>query len=243
MLNDVRQRTATQRRPGRLALVVCVLAIGGSLGALDVPTRASTAPDDAGELARRILEDPGYQRELPGDGSGDEQQPSGSADQQERRARDGSGGDFLSQLLLFLLMIVGGAFVIGWLINRRASAQADVEVPPETLLPGVAPSLDDEPLESAGALAAQGHYAEAIHVLLLRTFAALAAGRRLHLPPALTSREVARRLDLPSEHGVALDELVHTVELSLFGEGDASEHDWLDCAARFEQLQALGRAG
>jgi hypothetical protein len=95
-------------------------------------------------------------------------------------------------------------------------------------------------LGAADALAAQGHFAEAMHVLLLHALAVIR--RRLDEPFAdsMTSREILRSRQLPDGLRAPLREVVSRVEWSYFGEHPAARDDYAACRTSFATLaQAL----
>lgn len=97
-------------------------------------------------------------------------------------------------------------------------------------------------LGAADGLAAQGRFAEAIHVLLLQALAVIR--RRLDEPFAdsMTSREILRSKHLPDDMRRPLREVVGRVEWSYFGEHPAARGDYAACRASFAALaHALGR--
>jgi hypothetical protein len=100
------------------------------------------------------------------------------------------------------------------------------------------PTLDAGPLLDAEALAAQGRYGEAIHLLLLRTFAVLARRMGSRLAPGMTAREAVARLSLPGPARPALADLVDAAETTTFAGRSASESDYLRCAERFGVLKS-----
>lgn len=100
------------------------------------------------------------------------------------------------------------------------------------------PTLDAGPLLDAEALAAQGRYGEAIHLLLLRTFEVLARRMGSRLAPGMTAREAVARLTLPGSARPALAELVDAAETTTFAGRSASESDYLRCAERFGVLKS-----
>jgi len=101
-----------------------------------------------------------------------------------------------------------------------------------------APTLDAGPLLDAEALAAQGRYGEAIHLLLLRTFEVLARRLGSRLAPGMTAREAVARLALPGPARPALADLVEAAETTTFAGLAASESDYQRCAERFGVLQS-----
>ena len=101
-----------------------------------------------------------------------------------------------------------------------------------------APTLDAGPLLDAEALAAQGRYGEAIHLLLLRTFEVLARRMGSRLAPGMTAREAVVRLSLPGPARPALADLVEAAETTTFAGRAASESDYKRCANRFGVLKS-----
>lgn len=89
---------------------------------------------------------------------------------------------------------------------------------------------------AADTLAAQGRFAEAMHVLLLHALAVIR--RRLDEPFAdsMTSREILRSRQLPDGLRAPLREVVGRVEWSYFGEYPAARDDYAACRASFATL-------
>jgi hypothetical protein len=141
--------------------------------------------------------------------------------------------------VLWLVVIVGIAVLlyafrdmIPVLRARRDEAWAAEEAgsaEPRSLAPAVA-------LGAADTLAAQGRFAEAMHVLLLHALAVIR--RRLDEPFAdsMTSREILRSRQLPDGVRAPLREVVGRVEWSYFGEHPAARDDYAACRASFATL-------
>lgn len=122
------------------------------------------------------------------------------------------------------------------IVRRLRGHDAD-EVPrPHPRTVGAAPPRLDAPLADADALAAEGRYGDAAHVLLLRTIQALARHQRV--PASYTSREILRRLELPDVPHDALERLVRVVEVTLFGGRPARLSDYDACVEAFQTLRA-----
>jgi Domain of unknown function (DUF4129) len=100
-------------------------------------------------------------------------------------------------------------------------------------------ALSDVPLRDAQALAREGRFSEAIHVLLLKTFEQLSRMRGTQVAPGWTSREVLERASYPGLAREALAGLVGAVETCTFAGRPASEDDYLICADRFRRLAAV----
>ncbi len=213
-----------------LAVVVCL---------------AWPSAQQAREAANDVLSDDAYQRELPVD-----KEVSASTGNAGNRPRWGGGGsgspsvagpvaggvaDLVTTLVwvVVILVLVAILFVFfrEWQGGRdhkqRRAEDEDDEMAPEV-------HLDARALGDAQALAREGRFVEAIHVLLLRTFEAI--GRNASLPRSLTSREVLGRVAMSeSAHG-ALSELVVAVEVSHFGGQDADEADYQRCVDRYRAV-------
>ena len=141
--------------------------------------------------------------------------------------------------VLWVVVIVGVAVLlyafrdmIPVLRSRRDAAWAAEEAggaESRTLEPGIA-------LGAADSLAAQGRFADAMHVLLLHALAVIR--RRLDEPFAdsMTSREILRSRQLPDGLRAPLREVVGRVEWSYFGEHPAARDDYAACRASFATL-------
>jgi len=84
-------------------------------------------------------------------------------------------------------------------------------------------------LEDAEALAADGRFAEAIHVLLFRSIEEIGGRRPGVVRPALTSRDIARDVPMPAAAASAFARMAGAVERSFFG-GRAVGPDDFDVA-------------
>ncbi len=94
-------------------------------------------------------------------------------------------------------------------------------------------------LGDADALAAQGRFVEAMHVLLLFSLMEIRRRLKLDFADSLTSREIVRRAKLPEDGTNALRGIVTRVELSYFGDYPASRTDYESCRARYETLAGV----
>jgi hypothetical protein len=140
---------------------------------------------------------------------------------------------------LIRILGIGGAIVavlLGavWLAGKLAERGQESALSEGAAAPG----LDAGPLLDAEALAAEGRFGEAIHLLLLRTFEVLARRMGSRLAPGMTAREALARLTLPSPARPALSDLVDAVESTTFAGRSASEGDYLRCAERFTVLRS-----
>jgi hypothetical protein len=189
------------------------------------PGDATGVPGHAAEAARRILEEGGYQKSLPLD------TPPATV--------DWDLGPFaaLIRILLWTALAVVVVLAVVWVVNRIGGRPREGEAEAGTGAPGPL----EVPLDSAERLATAGRFAEAIHVLLLETLAALS--RAAQLAPSLTSREIVARVPLPARAREALAGLVLAVEVSRFGGTPAGERDYRDCLDRFHAFIETYRRG
>jgi len=142
--------------------------------------------------------------------------------------------------LLFLWMVVQrfrhGEWRLPRLKRRAFVEPADEEE--EDWRPDAAPARAW--LQEADALAAQGHYAEAAHHLLLRSVEDLASRRPYLVRPALTSRDLTRAADIPSAPRQIFAQIAAVVERSLFGGRAVGAEDWTSCRAAYADFAQAG---
>lgn len=89
-------------------------------------------------------------------------------------------------------------------------------------------------LAEADALAAQGLYAEASHLLLLRSVQDIEKRQPRALRVSLTTREIATLKALPEAARPAFARIGRVVERSLFGGEAVGAHDFADCRQAYE---------
>ncbi len=185
-------------------------------GALALLVAASVPSSRIQERAREVLGSSSYQTTIP-------EEPSAASWQLPL--------DPLVLILRALLFVALGVAVIlaaTWLARRLARRIDDPRAPAEPTAGSAAVAF---PVGAAQALAAAGRYAEAIHVLLLETLAALSTAARL--APSLTSREIVAQAPMPPPARDALAALSLAVEVSHFGGAQPVEADYRACLERF----------
>lgn len=207
------------------------------------------APPDVAEAARAILRNGGYQTELP--------RPRSPPDASDAHPGIGSatpeGGRSHPIVLPVPPLIVAAALVIGillalglaWMLRGLRETMPTIGrgiggVPPHRPSPK---SSRGASADGAEALAREGRFAEAIHALLLRALAELAA--RSGSPAASaarTSREVLRDAGLGPEARAALSPLVAAVEWAHFGGRTAGSEDYAACAGHYRRFTDACRA-
>jgi len=90
----------------------------------------------------------------------------------------------------------------------------------------------------ADALAREGRYDEAVHLLLLKGLADVRRRLEEHFSDSLTSREIAGRVRLSDEGRTALQQLVRRVEWSYFGQHPVGAADYEASRRHFDDLAA-----
>lgn len=149
-------------------------------------------------------------------------------------------------LFLYILYRIFPAFRI-WVDQRFVRTSPDTEA--DVWQPEInrARAL----LEEAEALAAEGYYAEAVHLLLWRSIGIIGTRLPKLLKPSLTARDIARAPELPDDARAAFATIADVVELSLFGRRPVDREGWERCRdaySRFAQREnwtkpKSGRAG
>ncbi|MEL6245455.1 MAG: hypothetical protein AAFQ85_08915 [Pseudomonadota bacterium] len=96
-------------------------------------------------------------------------------------------------------------------------------------------------LEEADALAKQGRFAEAAHLLLFRSIEDIQIKRGERVPQALTAREIGTLPTLPDRARTALSPIIAVVERSFFGGRTVDETGWVTARRSYEDF-AFGGA-
>ncbi|NKJ42873.1 hypothetical protein [Novosphingobium sp. SG720] len=150
------------------------------------------------------------------------------------------------QVILVLILIVG-AVALAWLAwgvlapwRQARGTRAGTVTPEWAPAPQAALAL----LEDADALAAQGRFAEAVHLLLQRSVADIAAARPDWLAPSSTAREIAAIDALPSAAAHAFATMADEVERARYALRMPGEGEWLRARGAYAAfaLQPLGAA-
>ena len=139
----------------------------------------------------------------------------------------------IALILLFLLYHFVPAFA-RWVDNQRFGRKAtgDEEDDIGRAEAGAARAL----LAEADALAAEGRFGEAVHLLLYRSVEDIEGRRPGLVKPAMTSRDLAEAHDLPSIARGAFSRIARAVEISLFGGRSIDAGAWEQCRAAYAEL-------
>lgn len=96
-------------------------------------------------------------------------------------------------------------------------------------------------LGEADALAREGRYAEAAHLLLFRSIADIEERLPDFLRPALTSRDIANAPALPAPARTAFSAIAGVVERGIFAVRPVDETGWTEARAAYERF-AFGKS-
>lgn len=234
--------------------VALAILVSTTLGSTPAEARDTTRDREVKAATESVLSDPRYQRTRP-DGSlrsppPDLPEPPPRRPKTPSRYEPGRASG-ISEVILW---VVGGALGAGLLLvlarelaraRRRARRRGPTtQGELADLLIEVQASRLPASLARARALAQEGRFDEAAHVLLGATMDYLKALAGFSLEPSFTSREVLARAPLPADLRPPLGELVTEVELSLFGRQPLNEPDYARCEAAFLVLHdRLGHGG
>ena len=187
------------------------------------------APQGFEEAHRELLADQSIQFELP-----DYRPPTPPAWLEWLARFLSSEHPVLSALLWLLLALAVVAILYlllrrfaGWRPRRGEEETADWrpdEAPARALL------------AEADALAAQGRFGDAAHLLLFRSIEDIDARRPDLVRPALTSRDIASLPAIPEQPRGAFARIAMMVERSLFARRELAEGDWRDCRSAYEEF-------
>jgi hypothetical protein len=137
-------------------------------------------------------------------------------------------GVLIAAALFLLWMLWVRAREGGWRLPRRSPRPGDAGEPQEEeWQPEAAPARAW--LQEADALAAEGHYAEAAHHLLIRSIEDLGRRRPGLVRPALTSRDLAASIAIPTTARALFAHIAKVVERSLFGGSGVTREEWSGC--------------
>jgi len=195
---------------------------------LDAPS--TIAAQDFAEAHRRLLADRSIQFDLP----------RADAPELPQWLIDFMTASLPVMKAVFWIGLAGGVLLLLYAIARRALGakwswgRKREEMEDETWRPGEGPAR--RLLGEADALAADGLYAEAAHLLLFRSIEDIDARRPDLVRPALTSRDIAALPAIPDRPRSAFLAIAMMVERSLFAARPLAADDWRDCRAAYEEF-------
>lgn len=143
--------------------------------------------------------------------------------------------------LAVLIILYGVWRLIQPWLQQRETARAEAEAEAAAWVPDreQAEALMDE----ADALAAAGKFAEATHLLLMRSVDHIAAARPEWIHPASTTREISAIAGLSDHARGAFAGIAQRVERSLFALRILDQTDWLAARAAYSDFALAPLAG
>lgn len=156
-------------------------------------------------------------------------------------------GDFLQalgpvfQFIFWAALALVGAgilyFLFGEAIRLRFGGRAKPKNrPQDDILPDLRPdaAAARSLLDEADALARQGRFAEAVHLLLFRSIEDIQARLEGGVPVSLTAREISSLGRLPDRAKRALGPIIQVVERSFFGGRPVDAEGWREARSSYE---------
>jgi hypothetical protein len=143
----------------------------------------------------------------------------------------------LAACILALILYAFRDMIPIWRLTGRRGWEKLAGEPGEIATPSADASL------AADELGRQGHFVEAMHMLLLQSLAEIRRHLGEQFADSLTSREILRGARLPAQGRTALREIVARVEWTYFGGYPATMRDYTTCRDHFEALRQALRGG
>lgn len=145
--------------------------------------------------------------------------------------------------IIALAILAGLYFMFGDGLTLRGRQKDKAAAPDISVVPDLRPERARAAalLEDADALAAQGRFAEAVHLLLFRSIDDIQEKHTGVVGRSLTSREIGALSVLPSAVRDALSPIIRIVERSFFGGRDVDASGWQEARASYQSF-AFGGA-
>ena len=150
---------------------------------------------------------------------------------------------YLLILLIIIAIFASLYLVLGERFTLRGKQKEKDADPDLSMAPDLRPEQKRARalLEDADALAAQGKFAEAVHLLLFRSIDDIQSMKGGIIDRSLTSREIGALGVLPEPVRDTLLPIIRIVERSFFGGQDVTETGWREARASYEHF-AFGAA-
>lgn len=150
---------------------------------------------------------------------------------------------YLLALIILLAILAGLYMVFGESLTLRGRRKEKTANPDVSIIPDLRPDQGHARalLEDADALAAQGRFAEAVHLLLFRSIDDIQSQKSGVIGRSLTAREIGALGVLPQSVRDALAPIIGVVERSFFGGQAVNERGWKAARASYETF-AFGEA-
>ena len=148
---------------------------------------------------------------------------------------------FTTIFWIALGLVVAGIlyFLFGEAIRMRLGlTRKKKETPADDVLTDIRPDADraHSLLEEADALAREGKFAEAVHLLLFRSIEDVQERLEGGVPTSMTAREIAGLGSLPDRARRALRPIIQIVEHSFFGGREVDADGWQSARRSYEDF-------
>ena len=156
-----------------------------------------------------------------------------------------------ARIVLWTVIALAAAALIAMIFERVRSGEWRLPRRPVKGLATAVDPADEEEwapnaapvrawLAEADALAAEGRFAEAIHLLLFRSVEDIARRRPQVVRPALTSRELAAAPGIPGAARTLFARIAGRVEASLFGGRTVNAEGWAEARSAYADFALPG---
>lgn len=145
---------------------------------------------------------------------------------------------YLLAAIVIIAILIGLYMVFGESLTLRGRQKDKAAAPDVSIVPDLRPERARARalLEDADALAAEGRFAEAVHLLLFRSIDDIQDKRAGLIGTALTAREIGALGLLPDAVRNALSPIIKIVERSFFGGRDVDEAGWTEARQSYESF-------
>ncbi|WP_193369532.1 DUF4129 domain-containing protein [Pelagibius marinus] len=148
-------------------------------------------------------------------------------------------GAVVAGIILFFLFNLARELLESRLGIKRSPKVAPAEAAKVQAVPPARREAEHRTLAEADALAAEGRFSEAIHLLLLVAMERLRRELGPRVAPAMTSREVLRLSAIPGEATAPLTRMVALSEINHFGGRSAREPEYRNCRDDFLRFNGM----
>ena len=150
---------------------------------------------------------------------------------------------YLLAAIILIAILAGVYMVFGESLTLRGRQKDKAVNPDVSNVPDLRPEARRARalLEDADALAAQGRFAEAVHLLLFRSIEDIQEKKSGIIGRSLTAREIGALGILPDSIRETLSPIIRIVERSFFGGQDVTESGWREARQSYETF-AFGEA-
>ena len=150
---------------------------------------------------------------------------------------------YLLAAIILIAILAGLYMVFGESLTLRGRKKDKAVIADVSTVPNLRPEAKRARalLEDADALAAQGRFAEAVHLLLFRSIEDIQEKKSGVIGRSLTAREIGALGILPDWIRNTLSPIIRIVERSFFGGQDVTEAGWREARQSYEAF-AFGEA-